>query len=432
VLAVTLKSIRGHGTRLIGTAVAVILGVGFLAGTLVFTDTVGRTFDDLFAGIYENIDVEVRSATAIDTGFGDLRGRIPQDLVEEVAAVEGVDLVEGFVEGTAQIVGRDGEPVGQPGQGPPALGLSWSGDTVLNPWVVVDGRAPAGGDEVAIDRASAGTADVGVGDQVQILTGQDPRPFTVAGIVRFGTIDSPGGATVALFDLATAQDLFDAPGQLDTVSARAEAGVSQDELVERVRVALADRPEAEVLSGDEITAETQSEIRDALGFFNTFLTTFAVIALFVGCFVIYNTFAILIAQRTRELALLRALGASRRQVVASVLIEAVAVGVAASIIGVVAGIGLSFLLREGLAAIGIDIPAGGIVLLPRTVIVGLVVGVVVTVASAVLPAIGAARIAPLQAMRDVSVDQSGRSTRRAIIGAAVTAGGAAVLVVGLL
>jgi putative ABC transport system permease protein len=433
VLRATLKSIRGHTSRLVGTAVSVVLGVAFLAGTLIFTDTVTRTFDDLFASVYENVDAEIRSATEIDAGFGVVeRGRLPEALVDQVAAVDGVAWVEGFVEGTAQLVGPDGEPVGRPGQGPPTLGFSWSGETDVNPWVLAEGTPPVGPDQVAIDRATARAAGVGAGDRVQVLTSLEPRTFTVSGVVRFGTVDSPGGASVVLFDLPTAQEMFDAPGQVDTVSAVADDGVSQAELVQRLEAALGPGAGVEVLTGEDITSEQQATLRENLAFFTVFLTVFAVIALFVSCFVIYNTFAILVAQRTRELALFRALGASRRQVVSSVLAEAVIVGLAASAAGVVAGIGLSVLLRAGLGALGLDLPAGGLVLAWRTAVVGMVVGVAVTVASALLPAVGASRIAPLQAMRDVAVDRSGRSGRRLVAGAVIAALGAVALVVGLL
>lgn len=430
-LKATLKSIRGHSSRLIGTAVAVILGVAFLAGTLVFTDTVRRTFDDLFASIYADIDAEVRSSTEIDLGFDSVRSRIPESLVEEVRQIEGVDEARGFLQANARIVAPDGEPVGRAGEGPPNFGMSWEGGTELSPWVLVDGGAPSGPDDVAIDRASARTGDISVGDEVTILTSQEPRSFTVSGIVSFGTADSPGGATVALFDLRTSQELFDAEGQVDSVNVVAADGVSPEEVVARIRQELA-AADVDVISGAEITEENQNQIQDNLSFFTTFLTTFAVIALFVSSFVIYNTFAILVAQRTRELALFRALGASRRQVVTSVLAEALLIGLVASAIGVVVGLGLSVLLREGLGALGLALPSGGVVLLPRTVFVAMVVGVVVTMISALLPAVAAARIAPLQALRDISVDRSGRSRRRLVVGAVISVLGAVALGIGLL
>jgi putative ABC transport system permease protein len=431
-LRATLKSIRGHSTRLIGTAVAVVLGIAFLTGTLVFTDTVSRTFNDLFSSVYDGTDAEVRSAQSIDTGFGTVRGRIPEDLVTRVAAVDGVVAVDGFVQGSVRIVSPDGEPLGNPGQGLPSFGMSWTSEAALSPWDLVAGRGPESPDEVAIDRGSARAGDVEVGDVVAILASGPPEEFTVSGIVAFGTADSPAGATVALFELATAQRLFGAVGEVDAISAAGTGGVSQQELADRIAAAI-DRPETvEVVTGEAGAEETQDTIAANLGFFNTFLTTFALIALFVSCFVIYNTFAILVAQRTRELALFRALGASRGQVVASVLIEAAVVGLFASAVGLVAGVGLSIVLREGLALLGLDIPAGGLVILGRTIVIGLVVGVVVTVASALLPAVGASRIAPLQAIRDLSVDRSARSGRRLVIGAIVAVVGAAALLAGLL
>ena len=429
-LHATVRSLLGRKLRLLATSVAVLLGVAFLAGTLVLTDTLGRTFDDLFATVNRGTDAYVRAEAAFDGDeFGDQRPLLDAGVLADVRTVPGVKAADGVVQGYAQLVGTDGDPLGDPNMGAPTFGGNWSEVEDLNPFALAAGRAPRADDEVVLDRGSAQEAGFEVGDRVTVLTTSAPTQVTVVGIARFGTADSPGGATYVLFTTAAAQRLVGQPGTFNAVAAVADEGVGQEAL--RGRIATVVPPGIEVLTGAQITEEDQNDIKEQLSFFNIFLLIFAVVALFVGSFIIYNSFSIIVAQRAREMALLRAVGASARQVLGSVMAEALAVGLVASLVGLAAGAGVAAGLKALLAGFGIDIPAGGIVLTPRTVIVSLLAGLAVSLASAVVPARKAAKVSPLAALRDMEIDDSGRSRRRALIGGAVVAAGAASLLGGL-
>lgn len=425
----TLKHLAARKLRLLSTGIAVILGVAFMAGTLVLTDTIGRTFDNLFADVNAGVDAYVRSDQVVEGEMDDHRQRLDAGIVTTVTEVDGVAAAEGTVQGYAQILDADGDAIGGGENAPPTYGGNWIATEALNPFELADGRAPAATGEVVIDKASADEAGYAIGDTTTVLTQAGPTSAVIVGIATFGGADSPGGASFALFTMEDAQRLIAEPGHVDAVRVTAGDGVSEATLAERVAAVVPTG--VEVLTGAEITAEDQDDIAEGLSFFNTFLLTFALIALFVGSFIIYNTFSILVAQRGRETALLRAIGASRRQVLGSVLGEAVAVGVVSSAIGVVAGIGVAGLLKAVLAGAGIDIPAGDLVVTTDTVVISAVVGLVVSVASAVLPARRASKVAPVAAMRDTALDANDGSRRRFVIGAAVGVVGAALLASGL-
>lgn len=427
----TLKSIRGHVGRTIATAAAVILGISFLAGTLIFTDSVQRAFDDLFATVFETTDAQVRSTDVIDAGFGlQVRSRLDESVLADVAAVDGILAVDGFVQGTATVIGSDGEPIGNPGQGPPTFGFSWTEDDELSQFTVVDGREPAGAGEVVLDQTTATEGDLAVGDQVTILAPVGSESYEVVGIATFGSSGSIGGATTALFELSEAQRVLGAEGQLDVIGVRATPGLTQEEVVDRLTPVLGDT--AEAITGEEATEESQDAIADGLAFFNIFLIAFAVIAIFVSAFVIFNTFSILIAQRTREFALFRALGAARSQILSSVFVEALIVGIVGSLLGVLLGMALSFVLRGVLSAAGLELPSGGLVVLPRTVIVSVVLGTLVTIGSALFPALRASRITPIEAMREASAETWQRNNLRFAIGLGIVILGAVQILFGLL
>ena len=428
-LRTTVKGLLARKLRLLTTSLAVLLGVAFMSGTLVLTDTIGKTFDDLFADVNAGTDAYVRGSAVVESDFGDQRPRVEASLVDSIADVEGVEAATGTIQGYTQILDPEGEPVGDPGNGAPTYGGNWIAAEELNPFVLVDGAAPAAAGEVVLDKASADDTGYVVGDRARVLTLQGVQDVTVSGIARFGEVDSPAGASYVLFTDEAAQSLVAEPGRYDAVLARAAAGVDEETLTDRIDGVLPGG--TEVLTGAEITEETQSDIKEQLSFFSVFLLIFAVIALFVGSFIIYNTFSIVVAQRSREMALMRAIGASRRQVLGSILIEAVVVGAIASVVGLVAGIGVAVGLKALLAGFGIDIPAGGIVLLPRTIIVALAAGLLVSVASAVIPARRASKVPPIAAMRDLALDTTGRSKLRVIAGIAVTAVGAAAIAAGL-
>ena len=429
-LRYALKAALAKKLRLVSTALSVILGVAFLAGTLVFTDTIRQTFDDLFAGIFEETDSYVRAAESVETEMGeDLRGRIPESVLATVAAVPGVADAQPLVQGFAQLVDAGGDAVGNPGQGPPTLGMSYVGGA-LSPWELTEGSREPGPGEVVIDAGSAKAADFALGEPATVLTQTGPHEFVVVGTARFGSIDSPGGASVVIFDLPDAQDvLLGGAQEIDAVMVDAADGVREVELTDRIAAVLPDGVEA--VTGDEITAEAQDSMKAGLGFFSTFLLVFAAIGLVVASFTIYNTFQIIVTQRIREMAMLRAIGASTRQVLVAQLVEAALIGVVASVIGLAAGVVVAGLLKGLLAAFGIDIPASDIVFQNRTAAVALGVGIVVTIGSAVFPSLRASRIPPLVALRGVNVEEAGASRRRLILGGVVTGLGIAAFVAGL-
>ena len=417
-LKLTLKELLGRKVRLLTTGIAVMLGVAFMAGTLVLGDTVSKTFDDLFATVNEGVDAQVRGEEAFEDEFGgSQRARVDAALVETVEGVEGVDRANGEIEGYAQITGADGEPVGDPSNGPPTFGRNWIDDPNY-PFVLVEGRQPEADDEVVIDKGTADEGELAVGDRTTVQVQAGAVEVEVVGIARFGEVDSPGGSSNVMFTSEAAQELIAEPGRFDAINVIAEEGVSQA----AVRDAIASELPGgvEVVTGDTVTQEDQDAIGEFVGFFSTFLLVFAVIALIVGSFIIYNTFSIIVAQRTKEMALLRAVGASRRQVLSAVVLEAVVVGLVASVVGLVAGIAVAAGLKGLLDVIGLDVPAGPLVVDSGTIVTSFVAGTLVCLLSALVPAVRASRVPPLAAMRDVAVDRSGRSKVRIGAGVVIT------------
>ena len=428
-LQLTFKNLLARKLRLVTTGIAVFIGVAFMAGTMVLTDTVTATFDSLFRDVNAGIDVQVRKASSVEAGGMEVRGRVEDDLISTISAVDGVGNAVGFIQGFTQITGTDGEPVGNPGQGAPTFGMSWVDDPDLNPFTLAEGRAPRADNEIVIDRGSAKEGSIELGDTIDVDAAKPAPKMTVVGIAVFGNADSPLGASVTLYTPTAAQAYVGEPGMVDVIGVRAADGVSDEVLRSRIEAVLTDDYEAQ--TGAEVTEENQNQMASNLSFFSTFMLTFALIALFVGSFIIYNTFSILVAQRMREVALLRAVGASRRQVVGSVIVESIAVGLIAAVLGIAGGIGVAGLLKGLLAAVGFDIPAGGLVLTPGTVIVSLLVGVAVTVAAAIMPARRAARVAPVDALSGNAAEIDDHLGKRIAIGAVVTAAGAALGFFGL-
>ena len=409
----TIKSIWDHTRRLVGTCLAVILGIAFLTGTQVLGDTIRSTFGDLFSQVNENTDAVVRSASKVETGGNVQRANIPESTVDEVRNVDGVAEAEPALSGIGQLVDKDGDTIG--GFGPPTFAGNWITVDKLNPYNLVEGRAPRQGNEVVIDKGSADDGNLKVGDRTQLLV-PEPVDVEIVGIARFGRLDNAGGSSEADFILPTAQKyLADGQNVISQVVVAAEDGVSQDDLVRRLDKALPSSVES--ITGKELTDEQQDDIGKAfLDFFTTFLLVFAVIALIVATFSIYNTFTILVAQRTRESALLRAVGASRRQILQSVLAETFMVGVISSVIGFFVGLAVALALKAGFNALGAELPSGGLTVKPATIITALVVGIVVTMAAGAFPAIRASRVAPLAAMREVAVESTKLSKVRLGIG----------------
>ncbi len=425
----SLRTILSHKRRLLSTVASIVLGVAFLVGTFVFTDSLQRTFDDLFSSVYRSTDVVVRSSEEIDLGQGaSQRGRISDTLIDAVRQVPGVASASGSVSGYARIIGRDGEPLGVD-QGSPNFGMDISDDPA-SAWVMREGRVPTVSTEMAMDASSYADGDFAIGDQVTVISQRGAREFTLVGVVGFGTADSPVGSKVALFDLATAQDFVGQAGQIDEVLASGDGSLDQTTLAARVAAAMPDG--TETMTGQELADDSSDQLKSALGFFNTLLMVFAVVALFVGSFIIYNTFSIIVAQRKRENAVLRAIGASERQVMSALLLEALIMGIVGSLVGFGAGFVMAVLLRDLLEAVGIDLPSGGLVLLPRTIVVSFAVGMLITVLSAVLPARRGSKVPPIAALRDEAVEQTGFSHRRLLSGASLAAIAVTLIVVGLI
>ena len=424
---VTIKGLLAHKLRLALTALAIILGVTFIAGTFVLTDTLHNTFNNLFGNIYQNIDFQVRGVAQFGNGGTATRNPVPQSLVGSVQAVPGVQAAEGSVSGYAQYIDHHGKAVTTGGA--PTIGVSFDPNQQISALHLVQGKRPTTPDQVVMDLGTAQKHDFTVGQRVRILLQGPTKTFTISGIARFGTADNLAGATLAAFDIPTAQALLGQVGKFDTIDVVTRPGANKA-AVQRAIAGVLPRG-VQVVTGQTVINEQTSAISLALGFFNTALLVFGFIALFVGGFTILNTFSIIVGQRTRELALLRIVGASRRQVFRSVLGEAAIVGLVSSLIGLGLGVLAAIGLEKLLSGFGVTLPSGPIVFETRTVVVCLVVGVGVTVVSAISPARRAVRIAPVAAISEQQVEEDIPMRRRFVWGGALTLVGVVGLAYGL-
>jgi putative ABC transport system permease protein len=428
---VTVKSLFARKLRLVLTASAIVLGVTFVTGTLVLTDTLNRTFDTLIGTAYQHISFEIRGKAAFNdskatAGSGTSNRRpIRESVAAAVRRVPGVAYADGSVSGYAQLV-ADGNAIGNASS---ALGFSFDPDQELSSVRLVDGRAPTAADDIVIDKGTATNHHFKVGDRVRVLLGTSPQTFTITGIVTFGSADNLAGTTLAGFSLPTAQTLFGSRAYYDTINVLAKPGANDVSLARAIARVLP--PDVEVVSGETVASELSSAVSDALSSLSTALLVFALISLFVGAFTIFNTFSITVGQRTRELALLRVVGASRRQVFRSVLGEAALLGLGASVIGLGLGVLAALALKSLLGAFGVTLPPAALVFEARTVVVGIALGVGVTVISAIGPARRAVRIAPVAALVDQQEDQADSLRRRVTAGSVLAIGGIAALVAGL-
>ncbi len=424
---VTIKGLLAHKLRLALTALAIVLGVTFISGTLVLTDTLHNTFSVLFGNIYQKIDFQVRGVAQLGSGGNATRNELPESLLATVRRVPGVEAAGGQVGGYAQFVAHDGKAI-QTG-GAPTLGISFDPDQQISSLHLVAGSPPVTSGDVVMDAGTAQKYGFSVAQRVRILSVGPTRTFTITGIAQFGSADNIAGATLAAFTLPTAQAVVQETGRLDDINVVTAPGASKP-AVQRDIARVLPRG-VEVVTGQTVDNENTSSVNQALSFFSTALLVFAFISLFVGAFTIFNTFSIIVGQRTRELALLRIVGASRRQVFRSVLAEAAIVGFASSLIGlglgVLAAVGLEALLR----GFGITLPSGSLVFEPRTVLVGLAVGVGVTVLSAIGPARNAVRIPPVAALDDRQSAAGVSLRRRFAWGTALALAGAVMLAIGL-
>ena len=427
---VTLRGLLAHKLRLALTALAIVLGVTFISGTFVLTDTLHSTFSSLFSSVYSKIDYQVRGVAQFGRGQSATRNLLPESLLPRVAAVPGVAGAFGNVTGYAQFIARDGKPISS---SIGTLGIGFDSNPLISNLHLIAGNPPATSNDVVMDAATAKSYNFSVGQRVRILGGglKSAETFTITGIAQFGTADNLAGQTLAAFTLPTAQRVVGQPGLFGFISVVAKPGADKAAVQRSIAKALPS--DAEVVTGQTIIDEDENAVSQGLSFFNTALLIFALISLFVGAFTIYNTFSIIVGQRTRELALLRVVGASRRQVFRSVLTEAAIVGLVSSAIGVGLGVLAAIGLEALLSGFGTALPTGPLTFAARTAIVGLAVGTLVTVVSAIGPARNAVRIAPVAALTDRSPDGAGAgpSRRRLISGTAVTVFGVALLGTGL-
>ena len=427
---VTLKGLLAHKLRLLLTALAIILGVTFISGTFILTDTLHNTFTSLFSSVYSKIDFQVRGVAQFggDTSNA-VRDPFPESLLAKVRSVPGVEGASGSVQGYAQLIAPDGKAIANGSS--PTLGMNYDPDTrdpVLN---IVQGVPPVTASDVVVDAATAQKYGFRVGQRVRILFVGPSRTFTISGIVQFGTASDLAGATLAGFSLPTAQAVLDETGELNYINAIADPGADKATVQRDIAKVLP--PGVEVVTGQTVVDENTNAIDQSLSFFNDALLVFAFIALFVGAFIIYNTFSIIVGQRTRELALLRAVGASRRQVFGSVLAEAAIVGFVSSAAGIGIGVLTALALKALISGFGITLPSGPLVFGSRTVIVGLLVGTGVSVVSAIGPARHAVRIPPVAVLtnRPGDGDRASGLRRLTIWGTGLTVAGVAMLAVGL-
>jgi putative ABC transport system permease protein len=427
----TIKGIAGHKRRFVSTCVAVVLGVAFLAGTLVLGDTIRGSFDQLFASANEGTAVVVRSSTRIGGDDTGQRGVVDPAVVDSVLAVPGVAAAEAVVQGPAQLVGADGSAIG--GNGPPTIGANWIDDPGLEPYQVVEGRAPqattGGPVEVVIDRGSADTGELAVGDTTSVLV-PDQVPVEIVGIVAFGTSDSMAGSTFTGFAPTDATRLLGGgePG-VSEIRVAADPGVDQDQLAAEVGQVLPIGVEA--ITGEALSAEQLKGIEDDfLSLMRTMLLVFAGVALLVASFSIHNTFSIVAAQRSRESALLRAIGATRGQVLGSVVLEALLVGILATTVGIAAGVALASGLQALLESADTGLPTGSLVVGAASFVAPIVVGLGVTLLAALGPALQSARVSPLAALRSSAVETGRIGRARIVVGLVAAVGGIGLVVQG--
>jgi|HubBroStandDraft_6_1064221.scaffolds.fasta_scaffold00105_8 putative ABC transport system permease protein len=428
-LGISLRSLLSHKLRLALTTIAVILGVSFVAGTFILTDTINATFTSIFATANAGVAVTVHGRPiAGETGGvgGGQNHPVPTSLLATVRAVPGVqDAVGSLFREGATLIGHDGKPIG--GNGPPTFGASWITDSAISPYHLRSGTAPTQSNDVVVDAGTAAKNGLAVGQSLPIVfLGGVEEHFTITGIAGYGSSDNLAGATIALFTESTAQRVLEGQNKYDSILVSAQSGVTDVVLREHIAAALPSYAVAE--TGQQAAAAAEQSTESTIStFIGTPLLVFAFISLFVGSFLIINTFNILVAQRTRELALLRALGATRAQVMTSVLVEAAVTGLVASILGFVVGI----LIARALLSVFGSASTGAVTLLPRTFIVAVLVGTIVTVIAASLPARRATRIAPVAALAEALPETQPLPRRRMMAGLVIFVIGCAALVVGL-
>src|SRR5829696_7819812 len=432
-LRATLRGLAQRKLRAILCIVAVVLGCALAGGTGVLGSSVDRAFDQLFADRNAGVDVLVRAAPAFagQTGGFISRGQVPTEVTDVVGGVEGVATAAGTRFGIAQLIDPAGQPIKS--EGPPTLGAAWIDDPRLNQFSLVEGTAPRPGG-VVIDLATARRAGFQVGDEITVAVASGTQHYTLVGLARFGTEDGVPRTTVTLFDPATAVTALGQPG-FDTVAIAAADRSDLEGLETRVQDALDTRygpGQLEAILGAAASQEQSDAVKDYFSFVTRALAAFSAAALFVGGFLILNTFTITLTQRTRELALLRAIGASRRQVFASQVAEAGIIGLVSGAIGAIAGIALAEGLRWLFRVAGAALPPGPLVVSLAGLVRITLLGAAVTIIAALYPCWRATTVAPVVAITDDAVRSTRHPVARVVLGAIATVAGAAVVAAAIL
>jgi len=432
-MTVTLRGLAGRRLRATLTAFAIVLGVAMISGGYVLTDTINKAFDTIFQQSYKNADVVISGKAAFQNrqGNGVDVPTFPESLLAKVRALPDVSYAAGDVgDDQTRLVDKNGKSISTGGAPNIASGVDPNGDQRFNPLTLKAGGWPSGPDEVAIDKSTADKKHFKIGDSIGVTSRGAERTFRISGIVDFSSVSSIGGATISVFDTPTAQRLFGKAGRLDFIRAQSKAGVPTSKLLSEIRPLLPPTAQAK-----DAAAQAKEDKKDVNGFLKIIqytLLAFAGIALFVGSFVIANTLSITIAQRVREFATLRTIGASRRQILGSVVLEAFVIGAIGSIAGLFLGLGIAKLLNTLMTAVGIDLPQSGTVLATRTIVVSVVVGILVTLLASLRPAARATRVPPIAAVREGFVLPPGRLARfRTLFGVLVTALGIGLLALGI-
>ncbi len=416
-IRVALAGMLGRKLRTALTAIAIVLGVAMVSGTFVLTDSIDKAFDSIFTDVRQGSDVVVsgKPAFTLSDENGTTAPTLNESLLQTVRDVNGVAQAEGSVDGEAQLIGKNGKAIVYGGA--PNLGFSIAnGDSPFNPLSLISGSWPHGA-EVVIDKSTAGKEHLKVGQTVRVQAEGPAKRLRLSGIVKFGAVSTIGGATLAGFDLPTAQELFDKPHQLDEIAVASKPGVSEEQLLKDVRDVLP--PTAQARSGSAQAAEDAKGTNSFISFLRGFLLAFGGIALFVGSFVIANSLSITIAQRTREFATVRTLGASRRQVLTSIVVEALVVGTLASLTGLFLGLALAKGLFKLFDAVGFTLPNQGLTFETRTVIISLAVGILVTLLASLRPALRATRVPPIAAVREGATLPESRFARFRTLGSLI-------------
>ena len=431
------KNLKTYPVRIFLTTSSIILGVAVIIASNIFSESNKSAFDNLFSGIYEGVDLVVQpiqedfaQGFSGDGGQGPISfevKKIPDNRIQEITNLPSVKAAWGEVLGFAQFIKIvDGETVLISNGFAPTFGAAWDSNPYAQQWSLVEGEPPTNKKEVVMDVVTAENHNFSVGDRVTVLAGATPASFTIVGIAEFANVGAPGGATFALFEFRTAQVLLDSKGEVDLINVVIENNFDINDV--KNDITNLDSENLNVINAQEAAAEQADSIKQGLDFFNTILNVFAGIAIFVGAFIIQNTFRILLLQRTKELSLLRALGTSKRQIYRLVISESLFMSIIGSGLGIALGIGLAVAVKEGLQYFEFGLPDGPLVLTTEAAITGLIIGITVTIFSSLLPARKASQVSPMEAIRDsVSTPQRKSLLTRLLFGSIISIVGFGVL-----